>query len=256
MNKTSETDKIEETDNPSGEGIVNNGKNNSSKNNNKTEKKEAMEKEINVENPDQTEMKNSGEGQEIEKNGAESSQKEQDGCCEELTPEELLKEVAKYKALALRSRADYDNLKKRIERQKIEIKNFLIREMASGILASMDDFDRALEATGNPQTIEEKGEKFDGIIQGVEMVIERINGILKGFGVEEIGEKGDDFDPNFHEAIHVEEDPDITGQKIGNVFQKGYKIEDFVIRNAKVQVLQGKQGVAENENSNLDRKLS
>ncbi len=153
--------------------------------------------------------------------------------------ETLEKELVKYKDIALRARADYDNLKRRVERQKEDTKNFLIRDIANGILDAMDNFERALITVGTPVSKEEKGEKFDGLLQGIEMVLSQINTVLGGYGVMQTGNIGEHFDPKFHEAIQMEDKPDVNGQVIGNVFQKGYKIDEFCLRLAKVQVWKG-----------------
>lgn len=155
--------------------------------------------------------------------------------------EELAEELAKYKEMALRSRADYENLKRRGERQKEETKNWFIREIAKGILEATDDFENALHTIGQPETKEEKAEKFDSIIEGIELVLNKIYGLLENYGVEETGKEGETFDPRFHEGLQMMESPDVEGEKIGMVFQKGYRINEFSLRNAKVQVLKGKK---------------
>lgn len=156
-------------------------------------------------------------------------------------------ELNKYKDMAFRARADYENFKRRVERQREETKNFLIRDMAKGILESLDNLERAILSTGNPQTMEEKGEKFDSVLEGINLVVEQINTVLKGYGVEQTGEKGEIFDPRFHEAIQMTDDDSVTGQQLGDIYQKGYKIDDFSLRLARVQVIRGRK---ENEENN------
>ncbi len=168
--------------------------------------------------------------------------------------EKLQNELKKFKELALRSRADYENLKKRGERQREEMKNWLIRDIATGIINALDDFDRALQTIGNPTQESEKADKLDGLVQGIELVLIKISDTLKNYGVEETGQAGEVFDPNFHEAIQMTDDPNVTGQTIGTVYQKGYKINDFSIRLAKVQVLKGKQSEKKETEKNNENK--
>lgn len=157
---------------------------------------------------------------------------EQEETCE--TQEENNDELAKlqddYAALNdryMRILAEYDNFRKRTQKD-IEAKiSYTKTDVLSKILPVIDNFERA---SANADA------DFEGYKKGIEMTVGQFMEILKAMGVEAFGEKGDKFDPNFHNGVmHIEDDA-YGEDEIVDVFMKGYKIGDKIIRPATVKV--------------------
>ena len=126
----------------------------------------------------------------------------------------------------LRLAAEYKNYKERSEKEKSNIRQDSLVDAVSSILPIIDDIERTLPSFSNA------GEKYE---KGVSMILKRTSDCLKNLGVEEFGKKGDEFDPNIHSASSkIESDEDIS--VISEVYQKGYKIQNKLIRPAMVQV--------------------
>ena len=129
----------------------------------------------------------------------------------------------------LRIQADFDNFKKRLEKEKIEFIKFANEEIILEILQILDDFDRAVEAGKFKHD-------FDILYKGVEMIHRDLNGFLKQKGLKEIEARGRPFDPHQHEAMMQEETDECPEDHVVEEFQKGYILNDRVIRPAKVKV--------------------
>lgn len=136
-----------------------------------------------------------------------------------------------YKDMYFRARADYQNLKKRTEKEKSDIYAFANEKFASDLLEVLDNFDRAVgqDATESTGT---------GFIEGMEMIRVQLVGVLSKNNVEEIAAVGEEFDPNFHHAVMMEPSDKFESGKVTEVLQKGYCLKDKVIRPAMVKVAQ------------------
>ena len=132
----------------------------------------------------------------------------------------------------LRLQADFDNYKKRVAKEKENLWNYASEEIVKALLPVIDNFERALSS------LEEKGGDKDnvGYIQGVQMVYNQFIEVLKKEGLEEISALGEPFDPNIHHAVAQESKDDCEDNSIIEVYQKGYKIKDKVIRPSMVKV--------------------
>ncbi len=139
--------------------------------------------------------------------------------------EEMSKKLSETEDRLLRTLAEYDNFKKRTVREKEEIYFLSKSEMIKKLLPVFDNFDRAQMFT------DAKDYK-----EGVDMIIGQFFQILEGMEVRQIASVGDDFDPNFHEAVFREEKEGMEENKITEVLQKGYAVGDKVIRHAMVKV--------------------
>ena len=139
--------------------------------------------------------------------------------------EEATKKLSETEDRLLRTLAEYDNFKKRTVREKEEIYFLSKSDLIKKLLPVFDNFDRAQMFT------DAKDYK-----EGVDMIIGQFFQILEGMEVRQIAEVGDDFDPNFHEAILREEKEGVEENKITEVLQKGYAVGDKVIRHAMVKV--------------------
>ena len=146
---------------------------------------------------------------------------------EESEAEKLKKELSETKELLLRTAAEYDNFRKRSEREKTSIYGDATSKAVSAILPLADSLDAALNSS-DTQSEEYK--------KGIELLQNQLKSCFSKLSVEPFGDVGDGFDPNLHNAIsHVEEESD-KQNFVSTVFQKGYKIGDKIIRHAMVQV--------------------
>ncbi len=156
-----------------------------------------------------------------------------DEMSEEASPDELLKEIVKEDEAVLnrlvRLQADFENFKKRSQKEKTEIYQFASENFATKLLPVMDNLERAEAA------LSDASEEAKGYIDGLEMVFKQLKDVLKEEGLEEIVCEGP-FDPNLHHGVAVGQDDEKDDQEIIDVFQKGYKFKGKVIRPAMVKV--------------------
>ena len=140
---------------------------------------------------------------------------------------ELEKELAATKEAHIRTLAEYDNYRKRSVKEKEGIYTDAKASCLSELLPVLDNFDRALNAQQADAETYKKGMK---------MINTSFIEILKKLGVESFGEKGEEFDPNFHNAVMSVEDDTLGENVIAEVFNKGYRLGDKVLRHAVVKV--------------------
>ena len=158
----------------------------------------------------------------------EEEKVEEDVNTTEETVEEnpLEKELADTKDQLLRLTAEYANFRKRSEKEKSESFTFATAKAVGEILSVVDNLERALS---NEQ------EDYEGLKKGVQMTFDGLMASLEKLGVTVYGESGDQFDPNFHNAVMHIEDENLDENVITDVFQKGYRINDKVVRPAMVK---------------------
>ncbi len=146
--------------------------------------------------------------------------------------EHLSSEARKAKELfekCLRIQADFDNARKRLEREREEFIKFAQYNIIQDFLAVLDDFERAFSSAKEARDIEK-------LIQGLEIIGKDIYSLLNKYGVEEIEAEGKAFNPEVHEALMQEERDDVPENTVVQVLQKGYKLHDKVLRPARVKV--------------------
>lgn len=129
-----------------------------------------------------------------------------------------------------RLKAEFDNYRKRAERERQTIAGGATREVVRGLLPVMDNLERAVAALGGG------GQE---IVAGLEMVRGQLAALLVGHGVEEIEADGRDFDPNVHEAVAQIPSPRHAAGAVVEVVEKGYRISDHVLRPSRVVVAAG-----------------
>lgn len=153
---------------------------------------------------------------------------------EEIKVEELLKKKEQeYNALwdkYLRSCAEFENIRKRLEREKQEAIKYANEEIISELLNILDDLERTVSLA------DKKNNNLDVFLKGVEMVLAHLYELLKKYGLKPIEAKDKPFDPNFHEALLQEERDDLPEHTVIEELQKGYMLFDKVIRTSKVKV--------------------
>ena len=136
--------------------------------------------------------------------------------------EELKNEKDKY----MRLFAEFDNFRKRTAKEKTEAYGDATAKTISELLPAIDNFDRALDTPCTDENFK----------KGVEMIFTQITDILTKIGVSEIEALGKPFDPNLHNAIKQVENEDAESDTVCEVFQKGYKLGDRIIRHSMVAV--------------------
>jgi molecular chaperone GrpE len=182
-------------------------------------------------NQDEIKEQNNG----CEEKGAEESSN-QCGTEQEEEVIKLTKENETLKDLLQRRQADFENYKKRTAKLQEDYKKTAIREFARDIININDDLIRAIEA-GENLTGADAEEAQRSFHQGVLMISRRIIDTLGNYGIVEIDALNMPFDPNLHEAIEIEEsEQNIETDTVTKVHQKGFKLDDQVIRTAKVKV--------------------
>ncbi len=128
----------------------------------------------------------------------------------------------------MRLMADFQNFKRRTEKEKSDIYAFANEKIVRELLDVTDNFERAL-AIGNG----EDGEKF---LEGMEMILKQLLAVLERAGAAEIKALGEDFDPNFHNAVMTEDSTEYESGKVTAVLQKGYTLNGRVVRPTMVKV--------------------
>ena len=128
----------------------------------------------------------------------------------------------------LRLMAEYDNFKKRTQKEKEELFSFATADTIEKLLPVIDNLERAIESVSD--------EEKNTFSEGVEMVLRQLLEIFEKLGVSEIEAVGKEFDPNFHNAVMHIEDEDASANTIVEQFMKGYKYKEKVIRYSMVKV--------------------
>ncbi len=192
---------------------------------NKTEKDQNVQMPENENIQDEEQLKEEPEAEEQEQNdtnktSAEGSE-EKEETCEEVKEDEDLN--TKY----LRLMADFQNYKKRTEKQKSEIHAYANEKIVLKLIEVMDNFERALGADAS------EGDSFK---EGIEMIFKQLSDVLTDAGVKEIEAESTVFDPNFHNAVMMEDTDKVESGMVSEVLQKGYTLNGKVIRPAMVKV--------------------
>lgn len=192
-------------------------------------KKEKDPKEINdTENTvEADEVKNANKAEKEEKASAKTKKEKSESDKNAEIAAKLEKELSEEKDRFVRMYADFENYKKRTAAEKESTYLNAKADTLSEILPIVDNLERALAAA----------EEENPLKKGVEMVLSQVNSTFTKLGVESYGEKGDAFDPNIHEAVMHGEDENFGENTVAEVFSKGYKIKDKIIRHAMVKVV-------------------
>ena len=141
---------------------------------------------------------------------------------------ELQRERDDYQDRWLRKSAEFDNYRKRIDRERREHGDQAVTAMLLELIRVVDDFDRALTV--------DAGESGAAYRKGVELIHAKLNDLLKKHGVRPMDAVGADFDPNLHQAVMQEESPGRRDGEVIEEMQKGYMIGDRLLRPAMVKV--------------------
>ncbi|NYB51756.1 MAG: nucleotide exchange factor GrpE [Methanobacteriaceae archaeon] len=134
-------------------------------------------------------------------------------------------ELEKYKEQLLRLQADFENFKKRTEKQLSDQIRYANEQLILKILDAYEDFERALESG-----------KSDELKEGVELIYKKLKKVLEEEGLEKIPAEGEKFDPYQHEALMAEDHDDFENGEVIEELCKGYKLNSKVIKYSKVKV--------------------
>ncbi len=162
----------------------------------------------------------------IEQEETKTAKKESKKSKESKKIEELTNELTQKSELLLRTAAEFDNFKRRTERERLEVYERSAAEILKKLLPIIDNAERASAA--------EKG--GDDYNKGIEMIAKQLFGLSENLGLIAIGEVGEAFNPDYHEAIMHIEDENLPENSVSAVMQKGYKYGNTVIRPAMVAV--------------------
>jgi molecular chaperone GrpE len=156
-----------------------------------------------------------------------------------LSPEEKIAELEeKLKEtnnLYLRKAADFENYRKRMNREKQDAIEFANQCLLLDLIPIIDDFDRAIKSAENMVST---SKEFDSFYEGITLIEKRLVTQLENkWGLKRFDSAGEAFDPNRHEAIMMEKSPETPEPVVQEDFLKGYTLKDRVVRSAKVKVL-------------------
>ena len=166
----------------------------------------------------------------VEESGAEVEGVEDVAVALEKAREELKETEDKL----LRVAAEFENQKKRLQREKETSLKYAEENLIKEILPAIDNLERAM---GQDQ----EGEDFSKhLLDGVELTLKGLLSTLEKFGLTPLASVGEPFDPNFHEAMTLECSNDVPEQRVIQEYEKGYMLKDRLLRAAKVVVSKGK----------------
>ena len=151
---------------------------------------------------------------------------------EETDEEEVAKlrrEIADLRDRSMRTLADFDNFRKRSERERQETRKYALLEPLRDFLEVVDNLGLALSAAGSA----------DDLKRGVEMIHRQMQELLRRLGVKEIEALNQPFDPALHEAVQREEDPTVQKPTVVGELRRGYFLHDRLLRPAMVKVAKG-----------------
>lgn len=196
----------------------------------------AQEKEKKAEEQNENVEKTSETSDASDKKEEKTDAKPEEGKSEEkeLSPKEkiaeLEKQVEDLKSQALYKAAENDNWRKRMMQQKDEAVAYANASLLGDLLDSLDNFDRTLDAAKDAKDAK-------SIADGIKMVNKNLVTMLESkYGLKSFGKEGDEFNPDEHEAIGRVEDESAKNETLKQVYLKGYKLNDRIIRHAKVMV--------------------
>jgi len=142
---------------------------------------------------------------------------------------QLEREAFEYRDKLVRKAAEFENYKKRTSEEFVRLIETANEDLILTLLPVLDDIER-FRKNYNPET------RTDDLKKGIEMIFDKLNSILKNFGLEEIDSLNKEFDPDFHDALMMMEKEGVGSNIVVDQHEKGFKLKNKVIRHAKVVV--------------------
>jgi molecular chaperone GrpE len=143
-------------------------------------------------------------------------------------------EVKELKDSLARRQADFENYRKRMERERTETYNRVVADIASKLLPVLDNLKRALETEASVEASE--SDEFRHFLSGVDLIYKQLNGVLDALGVKPVLAEGEQFDPHLHEAVVTEPTDDYEPDTVMQEIVRGFRLGDKLIRPALVKV--------------------
>lgn len=143
-------------------------------------------------------------------------------------------EVKDLKDSLARRQADFENYRKRMERERTETYNRVVADIAAKLLPVLDNLKRALETEASVEASE--SDEFRHFLSGVDLIYKQLNGVLDAFGVKPVAAEGERFNPHVHEAVITEETDDFEPDTVIQEIVRGFKLGDKLIRPSLVKV--------------------
>lgn len=141
----------------------------------------------------------------------------------------LKEEIQELKQDYMRQIADKENLRKRLEREKSEYYQYALSEFFGELIVVLDNFERSLKSDDQ--------KNLDKFQEGIEMIYKQLLDLLNKYGVKPIEIKDKTFNPHLHQAFMTEESEDIDNPQIGEEFQRGYTLNERLLRPSLVKVM-------------------
>lgn len=142
----------------------------------------------------------------------------------------LEEEIAALKEELLRSQADMQNLRRRVDRDVENAHKYALEKFAGEILSVVDNLERATA------TIDKESQQLSAVGEGVELTLKGLLDVLNRFKIEQVNPAGQPFDPDRHQAVATVPNPDVAANTVLEVFQKGYLLNGRLLRPAMVVV--------------------
>ena len=174
------------------------------------------------------------EGTEVETEGAPGGPDRAELIATRSELKRLETENAELKDRLARRQADFENYRKRIDKERSETYNRVTADIAGKLLPVLDNLKRALEAESSVEAAE--SDEFRHFLSGVDLIYKQLNGVLEALGVKPIAAAGEQFDPHVHEAVVTEATDDYEPDTVIQEIVSGYRLGDKLIRPALVKV--------------------
>ena len=134
-----------------------------------------------------------------------------------------------------RLQAEFENARKRAEKEKADFKDFAIGSVVEQFLPVLDNFELALKSTGS----------LEQLRSGVELIVKQMEEILRGLQVQPVATVGEEFDPRHHEAMGSVEREDLPDQHVAEEVRRGYRLREKLLRPALVRVVSNPKQTSE-----------
>jgi molecular chaperone GrpE len=149
--------------------------------------------------------------------------------------EELRKDRDQLKDRLARLQAEFENARKRAEKEKADFRDFALGSVVEQFLPVLDNFELALKSTGS----------LDQLRAGVELIVKQMEEVLRGLQVQPVAAVGEEFDPRHHEAMGSVEREDLPDQHVAEEIRRGYRLREKLLRPALVRVVSNPKQTSE-----------